>query len=34
MCNEIEYAMLEEYIAKLEQKEKESEKPMSVQVAA
>jgi hypothetical protein len=34
MCNEIEYAMLEEYLAKLKQKEKEPEKPISVQVAA
>lgn len=37
MCNEIEYAMLEEYLANLKQKEskeKKSEKPIPVEVAA
>ncbi len=37
MCNEIEYAMVEEYLAKLKQKEpkeKEPEKQGLVEVAA
>ncbi len=37
MCNEIEYAMLEEYLAKLKQKEskeKEPEKPIAVEAVA
>ena len=37
MCNEIEYAMLEEYLARLKQKEhkeKETEEQISAQVAA
>jgi len=34
MCNEIEYAMIEEYLTKLRQKEKESEKPIPVEAVA
>ena len=37
MCNEIEYTLIEEYLAKLKQKEakeKEPEKQVIVQVAA
>ena len=37
MCNEIEYAMIEEYLTKLKQKElkeKEPEKPIPVEAVA
>ncbi len=37
MCNEIEYAVMEEYLAKLRQKElkeKEPEKPIPVEAVA
>lgn len=33
MCNEIEYEMMEEYLAKLKQKEKEPEKELDVMAA-
>lgn len=34
MCNEIEYAMIEEYITKLKQKEKEAQESSLAQIAA